>query len=210
MSTSIAKLGSDVAAIYDEIDGKIEALKTATGLGCPAGCGRCCWHPDVVAAAVEVIPFALEVWEQGREEAILDALETKAQKGDPVCVAFRPDPDDPDKGRCEWYPQRPLMCRLFGFAARRGKHGGLEIAPCRFLKADAPEAYERAQDEIDAGLDVPVYTDYAMRVRCLDPSLGRPPVHINEAFRQALEHVYWKRRPDLRGMLDEPNGRRLA
>ena len=195
MSTSITKLASDVVAIYHEIDGKIEALKTATGLGCPPGCGRCCWHPDVVAGVVEVIPFALEVWEQGRQEAVFDALEAKAQNDDPVCVAFRPDPDDRDKGRCGWYPQRPLMCRLFGFAARRSKRNRLEVAPCRILKTHDPEPYERAQAAIDDGLDTPVYTDHAMRMAWLAPSLGRPVVHINTAIRQALDHVYWKRYP---------------
>ncbi len=195
MSTTVAELASEVAGIYRDIDGKIDALRSATGLGCPPGCGRCCWHPDVVAAVVEVIPFALEVWGQGRAEAVLDALEAKGQKSDSVCVAFMPDPKDRDKGRCDWYSQRPLMCRLFGFAARRGKHDRLEIAPCRFLKEGNPEPYERVQAAIDGDLDAPIYTDYAMRVSCLDPGLGRPVLPINAAIRQALEHVYWKRYP---------------
>ncbi|MDP6778402.1 MAG: YkgJ family cysteine cluster protein [Candidatus Latescibacteria bacterium] len=194
MTASITDLASDVEGIYREIDGKIDALRSATGLGCPPGCGRCCWHPDVVATVVEVIPFALEVWEQGREEFILELLEEKAEKEDSVCVAFRPDPDDLDKGRCEWYPQRPLMCRLFGFAARRGKQNRIEVAPCRILKDHDPGPYEEAQAVIDAGLDVPIYTDYSMRASCSDPGLGLPALHINLAIRRALEHVYWKRR----------------
>lgn len=198
MSGSLEGLGVAVMEAYREADAQVAAAAAATGLGCPTGCGRCCWNPEVEASVLELVPLALELYRRDQAEPLLEDLERRATIGDPVCALFRPHEADPDRGRCAEYAHRPLLCRLFGWTARRDKHGRPELSVCRVIRDGSPDAVRRAGVALANGLPFPVIRDQALRLRSLDPNLGGRVLPINRALTEALTHMLWKRPLDLR------------
>ena len=210
-------LPSQVMQVFREVGRGIAGLKLATGLRCVPGCGSCCESRHVEATVVEALPLAREIYRRGEEEKILLAIDEKDLRGDPVCVLYRSDPNRPGHGRCAYYEFRFLVCRLFGFAARRGKSGRLEFSPCKIIKQEYPEAVsaidrfigERllpgrvegfALSHVEGpalskveGLDIPVYQETFMRIAALEPATGYLRYPVNLAIRKALERFYWKK-----------------
>ena len=129
---------------------------------------------------------------------VLYAIKKSENRGDLVCVLYRPDRGIPGNGRCRYYKFRPLSCRLFGFATRRNKFGDIELCTCTIIKERTPEAVHRAGTRISEGLDVAVYQDSFMRLASIDPSKGYRRLPINLTLKEALEYLYWTRLTDLR------------
>ena len=75
-----------------------------------------------------------------------------AVSGPGPCLLFEPDPNDLTKGRCRFYPLRPTVCRLFGFATPTKKDGRREIATCNRLKDVMSTEVAAAQQLITRGL----------------------------------------------------------
>lgn len=190
MAHDVGCLSAEIMEIYREAGAQTARLSEATGLHCPPGCGRCCHSPKIMASVLEVLPLALDIYRTGDENRVLDAIE--ALKDDPTCVIFTSDSGDPDKGRCTRYEVRPLVCRLFGFAARHNKYGALEFSGCRVIKADDPHAYQRAEIGLHGGIPIPVYQEFFMQIAAKDPYFGYRVMPINKALREALEYLYWK------------------
>ena len=191
MSRDVEGLSEEVLAVYSEADAQTAQVSDATGLHCPPGCGQCCYSPNIMASVLEMLPLALDIYRTGDEDRVMDAL--VAQGENLTCVMFQPGPIDPDTGRCLRYAVRPLVCRLFGFAARHNKHGHLEFAGCRVMKEYNPQAYLQVETGLQERFLFPVFQDFFMQVASQDPHLGYRMMPINQALREALEYVYWKR-----------------
>ena len=132
----------EISAAYEAIDRKSVLVKLSSGIRCPVGCGLCCESTAVEATVSEVLPLALELYSRRRAEAVHRAIEEKELRNDPVCLFYRPQGNEKPRqkaGACSIYPFRPLVCRLFGFSARRDRHGHLEFCPCREMKRIDPE-----------------------------------------------------------------------
>jgi len=140
-----------VMQVFREVGREIAGLKLATGLRCVPGCGSCCESRQVEATVVEALPLAKEIYRRGEEEKILLAIDEKNLHGDPLCVLYRPDLHHPGHGRCAHYEFRFLVCRLFGFAARRGKSGRLEFSPCKIIKQKYPGIVAAVDRSIGGG-----------------------------------------------------------
>ena len=83
-----------------------------------------------------------------------------------------------------------MICRLFGFAARRNKYAKRELVTCTVIKTEQQESYLSAEAALgDESRNVPVFTDYYERLRNLDPNLGGDLMPINQAIRRALDVV---------------------
>ena len=54
--------------VYRELDHEIKSFQQWSGLGCPAGCGKCCYKSDLEATTLEFIPFAYEIYLRGEAE----------------------------------------------------------------------------------------------------------------------------------------------
>ena len=202
-------LPSQVMRIFRELGREIAGLKLATGLRCVEGCGTCCESRQVEATVVEALPLAKEIYRRGEEERILAALDEKERRGDPVCVLYRPDPHSPGHGRCAFYEFRFLVCRLFGFAARKGKSGRLEFSTCKIIRQNFPEAISAVDRSLEGGpvlsnvegfdlrpLEgpaIPVYQEMFMRIATLEPGTGFLRYPVNQAIRKAIERFYWKK-----------------
>ena len=171
----------------------IARFQAATSMRCVESCSFCCRNWWVEATVVEVLPLAHEIYTRGQEEAVLSSIEEKEASGDRVCTILLADPLPGTKGSCGYYKWRPLVCRLFGYAARRNRQGELEFCACRIIREANPSSVRRAEMAIREGLRLPVYQEAFMQVASLDPSRGYRRVHINRAIKEALEYLYWIR-----------------
>jgi len=179
--------------IYRDIDRKILFFQIATGLRCLPGCGSCCESNTVEATVLECLPLANRIYRMKEEENILASVDLKIMEQDFRCVLFRPDETISDHGRCAYYGYRPLVCRLFGFSARRDKFSRQEICLCRVVKETD---HDKSTNLLQVGADfadAPISQDSFMRIASLHPGLGFKFFPINIALKNALEYLYWKR-----------------
>lgn len=176
-----------VLAHFERLDRGTAAVALATGLACPPGCGRCCTTPDVLVAEIELVPMAEEILRRGEERAWRERLVARGE--DRRCPVYEPSPEDPMQGRCGLYAWRPLVCRLFGFSARRDKRGQAELAACKVHVELTPERVAGARAAIAAGLAVPMLGDEATALRGLDPSAAPELQPIGSTLLRLLEKL---------------------
>jgi hypothetical protein len=86
---------------------------------------------------------------------------------------------------------------LFGYAATKDKFGQLRMATCKIIKENQNASYNRAEEAIGNGLDIPIFTDYYMKLSQIDFKLGNTILPINQALKVAIEEVlhYYTYRP---------------
>lgn len=181
-----AEVIQQVKAIFAQIDRQTAVVQAATGLHCPAGCGRCCENPEVETTVLEMIPLALELWQRGEALAWLDQAQAVENRG--PCVFYQPDPFVPGNGRCSMYEFRPSICRLFAFATVTNKQGKPELAACIRHKEVMPEIVAQTKAAIADGLPAPNFGEISMQLAMLDPS-GIERFPINQALTMALQRV---------------------
>ncbi len=175
-----------VKEIFAQIDRQTAALQAATGLNCPASCGRCCENPEVETTVLEMIPLALELWQRGEALAWISRAQAGENRG--ICVFYQPDPFVPGNGRCSVYEFRPSICRLFGFATVNNKQGKPELAACIRHKEMMPETVAQTKAAIADGLPAPNFAQISIQLAMLDPS-GIERFPINQALTLALQRV---------------------
>ncbi len=188
MKSRYARPAASVRALYRRLDRRITSFRRASWLGCPAGCGECCRSPEVEATVLEMLPLALHLRRRGSMETTLARLGS----GEPPrpCLFFSPAPLGAFGGHCSVYAWRPLMCRLFGFAAAAGSGGRPELAVCGVMRADIPDRTRAAAEAVrSGGRKAPVMREWSLAAYRIDPSLGSQPLPINAALKQALERV---------------------
>jgi uncharacterized protein len=183
-----------VKKVYSRLDKDIEDLQKSSGLHCLAGCGECCKKPDIEATPLEFLPLALQLFDEGRAEKALEEIQNST---DTLCYVFRPHVTN-FGGLCNEYPNRGLICRLFGFTARRNKEGNSELVTCKLIKEEQSAQYNALIEEIKQGKKVPVMSNYYTRMSSIDHNLV-DFYPINQAMQKALEvvlgyYAYRKRR----------------
>src|SRR4051812_25751366 len=92
-----------VGSVFEELDAAIAQFQSWSGLQCKNGCGKCCFKPDIEATALEFLPFAQYLYDQGRA---LDWHEKLRNTADPLCVIL--NPTQAGAGLCSEYPHRGL------------------------------------------------------------------------------------------------------
>ena len=140
MKTLPVKVRS-VKSLLKRLDQEVEKLQRNSRLYCPAGCGKCCEKPAIMVTPLEFLPFALSVYDEGRHEEFLSQC---VESPDGICLLFRASITQ-FGGLCSAYPERGLMCRLFGYAARRDKMGKAELVTCSIVKSEQALAYSDFQ-----------------------------------------------------------------
>lgn len=166
-----------------------EAFSAAHGLHCPPGCGACCLSPEVECSVTEWGPLVRELVREGRAEAVLAQLHAQLASGSSVCVFYAPEDGDPRRGRCQVYGLRPMICRLFGFSARRDRDGTPELVSCRVMREQDPAAVAAAAQAVREGAPAPVMGDLMGAVLTEAPGTDGRMLPINEALRVALERA---------------------
>ena len=171
-----------VAALLAAAEDATRAFAVATGLRCPEGCGACCHDARPEVTELDVSLIARDAVARGVGEALFEAAVAGA---DARCVFYESEDGAPHKGRCTAYSLRPMLCRLFGFAARRGKTGP-ELAACRVHRAQTPELVAVAEEAARRG-EAPIFGDHQSRLDGLDPARSATKRPINQALARALE-----------------------
>lgn len=184
---TLAKKVSEIETLFGELDSEINAFQLTTKLKCLSGCGRCCTHNQVDASPLEFLPWAYQLYINGNAYEMLDALSENSSK---ICQNYNPiGLLEAGKGNCGSYAFRGLICRLFGFGANTDKYGKLRLATCKIIKDDQTILFQNAENLIDDGLPIPVFTQYYMRLSQIDFHLGTTIVPINTALKLAIEEV---------------------
>jgi Fe-S-cluster containining protein len=166
-----------------------EAFSDAHGLHCPTGCGACCLSPEVECSVAEWGPLVRELVRDGRAEAVLTQLHGQLASGSSVCVFYAAENEDPRRGRCQVYGLRPMICRLFGFSARRDRDGTPELVSCRVMREHDPAAVAAAAQAVRDGASAPVMGDLVGAVLADASGTDGRMLPINEALRVALERA---------------------
>lgn len=175
-----------VEKVFHELDEKIRIFQKQTALKCLTGCGKCCFNADIEATVLEFLPLAFHYYKSGKA---LEVFEEMTGNNSPVCTLLYPVIASSSSGFCGEYKYRGLICRLFGFSARKNKLDKLDIFTCKLIKENQPAEYATASLRINEGVNIPVTGDYYMKLRSIDPDLGGNTYPINEAIRKAFEIV---------------------
>lgn len=175
-----------VEQIFASLDKEIASLQATSGLHCIAGCGKCCFKPDIEATPLEFLPYAFHLFLTNRIE---DEHTLLLERDITTCAIFSPVAGSLVKGGCSEYKFRGLICRLFGYSAVRDKYGKTSFVTCLPLKTESPESVAAINDSINEGKSVPMMNDYYFQIRSIDTDLGTKQIPINQALREAMETV---------------------
>jgi Fe-S-cluster containining protein len=174
-----------VEGVFQDLDAAISGFQSRSTLHCKMGCGKCCFKPDIEATALEFLPFAHHLYQQG---SAYDWFEKLKLSEEAVCLIL--NPTQAGAGLCSEYVYRGLICRLFGYSARTNKYGERELVTCQIIKTEQQEAYETTRDLVKKNEQpVPVMNQYYMQLHAIDPELARDFYPINQAIRKAIEIV---------------------
>ncbi|QOI97706.1 MAG: YkgJ family cysteine cluster protein [Flammeovirgaceae bacterium] len=172
-----------VEQVFVKLDAEITAFQQASGLNCPSGCGKCCFKADIEATVIEFLPFAMQVYKNG---IAMEWHERLSRTDTPVCAIL--NPLQAGQGLCSEYKHRGLICRLFGYSARKNKYGTAELVTCEIIKDQA--GYQAIKAGIESGeIRIPLMHDYYMQLYAIDMDLSREFYPINRALQKAIEEV---------------------
>jgi Fe-S-cluster containining protein len=145
----------------------------------------CCRSEKVEASVLEMLPLARSLFYDGQLEAWIEPIFKASPQG--PCLFFQVDERVTTHGRCGRYRWRPLVCRMYGFAARNDKYGKPIYSPCRMIKKLFPDAAATAGIAVLENLPIPRFSDFHLRTAAIEPNLGNPPLPINRALQIAVE-----------------------
>ncbi|MDF9796842.1 Fe-S-cluster containining protein [Catalinimonas alkaloidigena] len=184
---SIKKKVKAVEKLYKELDQEMQAFRQDTGMHCIAGCGKCCFKSDIEATVLEFLPLAYHLFVNNQAEQWLEKL--RSYQEDQVCAILQTFSVDSRQGKCTSYPQRGLICRLFGFSAAFDKYGVKRLSTCSVIKTELPEIYSKAEHWVKEGKASPVMRNYYYRLCNVDHRLTDKFYPINQAIRLAIIEV---------------------
>ena len=183
MEETALEIVSQVMDLYARIDKAVAEFQLRSGLRCPSGCGRCCPTADVRVTVLEMLPIAHEIFQNHDACAWMDRLAAQPVSG--RCILFS-EKQISDAGHCSFYTWRPVLCRMFGYAAVRSRTGANALSVCKYIRQNDPETAAAAMAY--AG-EAPCFIHYGARVYALDPGLGNELMPINTALRRAIERL---------------------
>jgi hypothetical protein len=153
-------------------------------LHCSWGCGKCCFKPDIEATVLEFLPFAHHLYKQGQANEWLEKLKTNSSS---ICLILNPTQNG--AGLCSEYNNSGLICRLFGYSARTNKYGVKELVTCQVIKSEQTANFQASAVAVAEGGQIPVMSQYYMRLHAIDFELTREFFPINEAIKRAIEVI---------------------
>jgi len=175
---NIREFAFNLEKVYAEMADTFSAYQSGTGLSCPPGCGRCCTNPEIEASVLEMIPFALKIYDQGQLDEWIQKLE---ERENPQCILLEID-ESTGKTRCISYNERPSVCRMFGVAGTYNKHQEITHSICKLIKelnTEIPTPNE----------STPLIPLWSSKLTAIDPELSKNKLPINQAMKLALEKI---------------------
>jgi Fe-S-cluster containining protein len=191
--TTFAAALEGLNRIYERIE-KAQAESRAAiaargaALACPEDCGSCCegFVPDILPIearylAAWLLRFSPELAARAIDWS--DAVIGMAPPC-PFYEAARPD------GHCVVYPARPLICRLFGFAALRDREGIESYSLCRRMPArTGKRSWSGAELERELGAAFPDMADFSALTVALAPDEAGGRALLTQALPAELRRL---------------------
>lgn len=175
--------------LYEELEQNIASFRSPLAFGCKTGCGACCAKPNAVWATVgELLPMAMKIHNDGQFDAFRQQLSQNLSSST-ICPIYKASDLATGMGRCSSYTERPLVCRLFGSAARRVQESKLEMLACNWQRQNFPETVRHVEclDETQLESRLPIASDWSWRVKALmEEDVLREEYPIHQALYQAL------------------------
>jgi Fe-S-cluster containining protein len=172
--------------LYEAVDREIDAFAGATGLACPSGCGHCCETQTPFVRVDDLAAIAAARVARDLDDAAALRERAAAVGADGPCVLYQPGRRP---GGCTEYALRPMLCRLFGFAAVKDKHGAARLALCRVHGRESPEVAAAAVAFVDGGGPVPMFAAWQAESDAVGDDRDARQVPINEALAAALDRA---------------------
>jgi uncharacterized protein len=190
---SIYRKVRSVEKIFSDLQQETDAFRAKSQLSCKLSCGKCCFKADIEATILEFLPYAYHLYKNG---LALEWHHKLQEENSSICVIL--NPFSTGIGQCASYPYRGLICRLFGFSARRNKYGKAELVTCDIIKTEQADAYQNTRILIEEeAIQIPIMHQYYSRMASIDSDLTREFYPINTAIKKAIEEVlhYYAYRP---------------
>jgi Fe-S-cluster containining protein len=179
----------EVEKVFEELDQHISLTSSQSGLKCPDFCGMCCRKVDIEASPLEFMPLAAWLYKTGKINEFLAKLDSPNHHW---CVCFDPDATTKGVWGCNYYEHRGLICRLFGFGFRLNRENSPVLVTCKIMKSTQDLAVANAAQMAEAHPEeMPIFSNYFMRLLAIDPDLAVPQMPINQAIRSAIEKLYF-------------------
>ncbi|MFP4527011.1 MAG: YkgJ family cysteine cluster protein [Candidatus Kapaibacterium sp.] len=176
-----------VRKLFGRADREIASFKRKTSLGCPSGCAECCKKENIEATTLEFLPLAYNAYKNGTLCEMIQRVESSTDDG--LCPLLDRFISADSPGGCNSYPERGMICRLFGFAATTDKLGRAQLAACRVVKERDPDQYQKIYAEILAGAKAPLFINYYLALYTIDPAMSREYFPLRQAILNALSYV---------------------
>lgn len=152
-----------LAWVYEKLDREIRKFQKKSKVTCIKGCGKCCENVYLETSVIELLPLAWVIWNRPKRNLWLKKLKKLPSEGQ--CVFYQKSPQGGGQGRCRIYPLRPLMCRLFGYAAKTNKFGNKQWVLCNPLKGNLGMEYVRLSYAINKDLSIPSVLEYRLKAQ---------------------------------------------
>jgi Fe-S-cluster containining protein len=205
----LRELSSQVMDVYQSLSQEFSAFQSSQSLNCAEKCGACCNKPDIEVSPLEMLPFALHLFDTGQAEQVFDELESYAGF---ACKQYQRLSLDGSEGYCGIYEYRPGICRMFGAAGYKTKSGEATLSVCKTIKQAVPEKYAATliaiqpqhSDVIEqlligdiaansagqsTAIKPPMIAEGRQKLAQLDYELGDKLMPINDALRFMLEKM---------------------
>ncbi|BFT31575.1 hypothetical protein D210916BOD24_27510 [Alteromonas sp. D210916BOD_24] len=186
----LRELSHQVMDVYQTLSLEFSTFQKSQSLNCISQCGACCNKADIEVSPLEMLPFALHLFETGLGEQMLEELE---MYNGFACKQYQRLSLDGNEGYCGIYDYRPGICRMFGAAGYTTKTGEATLSVCKPIKQALPEKYAQSlisiQKQNTQAIRPPMIAQGRQKLAQLDYELGKRLMPINDALRFVLEKV---------------------
>jgi Fe-S-cluster containining protein len=178
-------LAAEISIEYKKVSAEFSHFQNSNKLSCIEGCGKCCMK-NVSCTPIELLPMAYDLLERGKAESVIEkAINYKGEN----CFLFAVSNQSTGMGTCTEYNNRPLVCRSFGVAARKGKNDLVQYSVCRPLKENKTEQYAELLNKKFSDISIPFIEILSSRLAALDPAFFEEELPINQSLAIVLEKV---------------------
>ena len=170
-----------IRKVYEKLEKKQQKFASTFNITCKDGCGTCCEHfnPNITEVEAEFLAYGLIV--EGRDQEIYDALQVFDDNAE-YCPLY--NKYDIYK-HCTVYKWRPLVCRLFGYAASLDKDGNPVYRTCKYNDRNCDVSTEVLKKNKSS---LVIMKDYGMMIEEIDSKKNRSNL-LKEELLRAIDKV---------------------
>lgn len=186
----LAERLESLAYLYRRADGAVAHFTEISEVSCPHACGTCCegFVPDIMPLEAAYVAVWLAGIDRDRAyklaaSGLVPRVRDDGRQGCPLYA-------DDTPYHCTVYEARPLICRMFGFAASRDKRGVPAYSVCRHgISGNGTRSAAGAALVEAFGTEPPLMADMGSELVAIDPSSSAVRRSLPEALNEALAQV---------------------